>query len=64
MIKFCSLSSGSKGNTAYVEINGDKFLLDIGNTTSYIEKALQEINVDPRDIKGIFISHSHHDHVI
>ena len=24
MIKFCSLSSGSKGNTAYVEINGDK----------------------------------------
>ena len=63
MIKFCSLSSGSKGNTAYVEINGDKFLLDIGNTTSYVEKALQEINVDPRDIKGIFISHSHHDHV-
>ena len=28
MIKFCSLSSGSKGNTAYVEINGDKFLKD------------------------------------
>lgn len=63
MIKFCSLSSGSKGNTAFIEINGDKYLIDIGNTCSYVEKKLKEIDVNPRKIKGIFISHSHKDHV-
>ena len=56
MIKFCSLSSGSKGNTAFIEINGDKYLIDIGNTSLYVEKTLQELGVEPKDIKGIFIS--------
>ncbi len=63
MIKFCSLSSGSKGNTAFIEVNGDKYLIDIGNTCSYVEKNLKEIGINPRDIKGIFISHSHRDHI-
>ena len=63
MIKFCSLSSGSKGNTAFIEINGNKYLIDIGNTYSYVSKNLIEIGVDPKEIKGIFISHSHKDHI-
>lgn len=63
MIKFCSLSSGSKGNTAFIEINGDKYLIDIGNTCLYVEKNLREIGINPREIKGIFISHSHRDHI-
>ena len=63
MIKFCSLSSGSKGNTAFIEINGDKYLIDIGNTCSYVEKNLREIGISPKEIKGIFISHSHRDHI-
>ena len=63
MIRFCSLSSGSKGNTAFIEINGDKFLIDIGNTCLYVEKNLKEIGVNPKEIKGIFISHSHKDHI-
>lgn len=63
MIKFCSLSSGSKGNTAFIEINGDKYLIDIGNTSLYVEKTLQELGVEPKDIKGIFISHYHRDHI-
>jgi len=63
MIRFCSLSSGSKGNTAFIEINGDKYLIDIGNTCSYVENNLKEIGVSPKEIKGIFISHSHKDHI-
>lgn len=63
MIKFCSLSSGSKGNTAFIEVNGDKYLIDIGNTCLYVEKKLKEININPKEIKGIFISHSHKDHI-
>ena len=63
MIRFCSLSSGSKGNTAFIEINGDKYLIDIGNTCLYVEKKLKEIGINPKEIKGIFISHSHRDHI-
>lgn len=63
MIRFCSLSSGSKGNTAFIEINGDKYLIDIGNTCLYVESNLKEIGVNPKEIKGIFISHSHKDHI-
>lgn len=63
MIKFCSLSSGSKGNTAFIEINGDKYLIDIGNRSIYVESNLKEIGINPKEIKGIFISHSHKDHI-
>lgn len=63
MIKFCSLSSGSKGNTTFIEINGNKYLIDIGNTTSYVEKTLNEIGATAKDIQGIFISHCHRDHI-
>ncbi len=63
MIRFCSLSSGSKGNTSFIEINGDKYLIDIGNTCSYVEKNLRDIGISPKEIKGIFISHSHKDHI-
>ncbi|MBQ4633752.1 MAG: MBL fold metallo-hydrolase [Bacilli bacterium] len=63
MIKFCSLSSGSKGNTSFLEINGNKYLIDIGNTSSFVEKQLNEIGVNPKEINGIFITHYHHDHI-
>lgn len=63
MIKFCSLSSGSKGNTALLEINEDKYLIDIGNRSIYVESNLKELGINPSEIKGIFISHSHKDHI-
>ena len=63
MIKFCSLSSGSKGNTAFIEINGNKYLIDIGNTSSYVESTLNELGISPKEIKGVFISHHHRDHI-
>ena len=30
------LSSGSKGNTTYIECNGTKILIDMGNTCKYV----------------------------
>ncbi len=63
MIRFCSLSSGSKGNTSFIEINDCKYLIDIGNTNLYVEKKLREIDINPHEIGGIFISHYHHDHI-
>ena len=34
------LSSGSKGNSTYVELLNHKILIDIGTSSLYIEKAL------------------------
>lgn len=62
-MKVCVLSSGSKGNSTYVEVNNHKILIDIGNSSLYIETALKKIDVDPKDIELILITHSHVDHI-
>lgn len=62
-MKICVLSSGSKGNCAYVETKNHKILLDIGTNCLYVEKALKKIGVDAKEIDSIFITHSHIDHI-
>lgn len=62
-MKVCVLSSGSKGNSTYVETKNCKILIDIGNSCSYIEKSLNSINIDPKSIDVILVTHSHIDHV-
>ena len=57
------LSSGSKGNSTYVESNGTKILLDVGIPFHSIDKALEEINKSVYDLDGVIISHEHHDHL-
>ena len=62
-MKVCVLSSGSKGNTTYIETNKTKILLDCGNTSKYILNKLASLNIDPSDIDAIFITHVHSDHI-
>lgn len=62
-MKICVLSSGSKGNSTYVETKNHKILIDIGTSTLYVEKALKNIGVDPSEIDIILITHAHIDHV-
>ncbi len=62
-MKVCVLSSGSRGNSTYIETNKSKILIDLGITTSYIEQKLQEIDVDPKSISSILITHTHSDHI-
>ncbi len=57
------LSSGSKGNTTYVETDNTKLLIDIGNTCKYVKERLEEMNVNPANIDGILITHLHIDHI-
>lgn len=63
MMKICVLSSGSKGNCSYVETEKHKILIDIGNSSAYVERSLRSINVEPNEIDMILITHAHVDHI-
>ena len=62
-MKICVLSSGSKGNTTYIETEETKILIDIGNTSKYVKDKLENIGVKPDDLDAILITHTHIDHI-
>lgn len=62
-MKVCVLSSGSKGNSTLVITDKVKILIDLGTTTSYVEAALNNLNVDVKEISHILITHNHVDHI-
>lgn len=63
MLNFCSLYSGSSGNSLFVETSNTKVLIDVGVSCKKIETALQTLNVDINDIDAILVTHEHSDHV-
>lgn len=62
-MKVCVLSSGSKGNTTYIETKEAKILIDCGNSSKYITEKLASLNIEPTDLDAILITHVHSDHV-
>lgn len=60
---FCSLYSGSSGNSMFIASERAKILIDAGLPGKKIDAALQEINEKPNDLNGIFITHEHSDHI-
>ena len=63
MVKVCSLSSGSKGNVFFIKTGDDVFLVDAGISNKQICLRLEEIGDSYKEIKGIFITHEHSDHI-
>ena len=57
------LSSGSKGNSTVIITDKVKVLLDIGTSCAYVEKTLSNIDIDPKEITHILITHDHIDHI-
>ena len=62
-MRVCVLSSGSKGNSTYIETKNHKILVDIGTSSLYVENSLRSIGVEPKDIDIVLITHAHVDHV-
>jgi len=58
-----SLNSGSNGNAYYVGDGDDAILVDVGMSSREILKRMQALELDPKSLKAIFISHEHGDHI-
>ena len=63
MLNFCSLYSGSSGNSFFIQSDCTNLLVDIGLSAKKIILALESINIQPSSIDGILITHEHSDHV-
>lgn len=62
-MKFCSLYSGSSGNSIFIASENAKILIDAGLPGKKIDEALRSIDQKVDSIDGIFITHEHSDHI-
>ncbi len=58
-----SLNSGSNGNCYYAGNAKEAILIDAGITCREIEKRLKRLGLSIQNVKAIFISHEHSDHI-
>ena len=63
MIRFCPLFSSSSGNSVYIGDSDGGILVDVGRSAKQTDLMLKNIGIDPCEIKGIFLTHEHIDHV-
>lgn len=56
------LGTGSRGNSTLLETPEAKVLVDQGFSGAQLQKRLARLNIDPKDIDAVFISHHHGDH--
>lgn len=58
-----SLNSGSNGNCYYIGNHTEAILIDAGISCTEVEKRLERLGLDIKNIKAVFISHEHTDHI-
>lgn len=60
---FTVIASGSKGNVTYIASSKSQILIDIGISASSLEKNLFELEINPKKLDGIILTHTHIDHI-
>ena len=63
-MKFCSLYSGSSGNSIFIGTSSTRLLIDVGMPGKSIENALKSIDEAPDLIDAILVTHEHSDLII
>jgi phosphoribosyl 1,2-cyclic phosphodiesterase len=63
MIKFCSLYSGSSGNSIFLGSGSTRLLVDAGLSAKRIIGALASIGEKPSELSAILVTHEHSDHI-
>ncbi len=62
-VRVCLLASGSRGNSALIEADGCRVLVDAGLSGREIERRLATLELSGDDLHAILVTHEHHDHV-
>lgn len=62
-LQFCSLNSGSNGNSTYIAAGDTRLLIDAGLSGKQISDALNSVDILPETISGILVTHEHSDHI-
>ncbi len=62
-IRILSLYSGSGGNAALIHTPAGSILIDAGKNNKKLCGALSEAGVSPDEIRAVFITHEHSDHI-
>jgi phosphoribosyl 1,2-cyclic phosphodiesterase len=62
-ITFISLASGSSGNCYYLGVDNQGILIDAGIGARTIKKRLKEQGIGMENIRAVFITHDHSDHI-
>lgn len=62
-MRFSVLASGSGGNACYVDTAECRLLIDAGLSCRETIRRLEMINVDPRELDALILTHEHHDHI-
>jgi len=60
----CTLASSSKGNAVYVRYGQDEILIDAGISMRRLECSLKSLGTSLDNIRAVFITHEHIDHVM
>lgn len=61
-MKITVLGSGSEGNSTLIETHDKKILIDVGFSYKHLKEKLEKIDVDPKGIKYLLLTHEHYDH--
>ena len=62
MLKYCSLYSGSSGNSFLIQSDNTSILVDVGVSLKKLTSALSSFDIDINNIDAILITHEHSDH--
>jgi phosphoribosyl 1,2-cyclic phosphodiesterase len=62
-LHFSVLASGSTGNAFYIATEKAKLLVDAGFSGKQMEQLMQSVDVNPKDLDGILVTHEHSDHI-
>lgn len=60
---FCPLASSSQGNSYLIKSDETVIVLDAGITGKGLKENMAKLEMHPRDIDGIVITHEHIDHI-
>lgn len=62
-MRYCAISSGSKGNCHLIQSGKQTVLIDAGGTAKQLACRLASLDVLLADVDAVLITHEHIDHI-